>query len=329
MKNIIIDCDPGIDDALAIILAIKSKSLNVKAITTVSGNTSITNATNNALKILDLMDFSFIPVYKGKARPLEGNPQYSEDVHGEKGLEGMDSTPPKNTFEEKPALDFFSSYFCNNRKNTYIISLGPLTNIANFLINYPDSVSNIQNLIIMGGAVFFPGNITRHAEFNIFCDPKAADIVFNSSIRRITLVPLDVTKKVIFTPKHLDQIRRSSFENKKLKSFLIDSISYYQDYCITHSELEGCPLHDPLAIGECIDDTFTQKKPYQLKVGQKNDSQIIQDIHTNNKRNLAPGEIINSKDYSNFFNNNRPEIDVCLKVESTRFINYFLQNILS
>jgi purine nucleosidase len=140
---------------------------------------------------------------------------------------------------------------------------------------------------------------------------------------------LDVTKKVIFTPKHLDQIQKSSLENKKLKRFLIDSISFYQDYCISHSELEGCPLHDPLAIGECIDDSFTEKKSYQLKVGQINDSLIIQDIQTNNERNLAPGEIITSKDYSNLFNNNRPEIDVCVKVDSSRFLTYFLQNLLS
>lgn len=329
MKNIIIDCDPGIDDALAIILAIKSSSVNIRAITTVFGNTSLLNATNNALKILDILDYGILSVYKGKSKPLEGNPQYSEDVHGEKGLVGVDSNSPRSSPEDKPTLDFLSSYFQKTRKNSYLVSLGPLTNIADFIINYPDLVSNIQNLVIMGGAVFVPGNATSRAEFNIYCDPKAADIVFNSSIRKITLVPLDVTKQVIFTPKHLNQIKESSFENKELKRFLIDSIRFYQEYCIKHSELEGCPLHDPLAIGECINDSFTEKKAYQLKVGQKNDSQIIQDIQTYKTRNLTPGEIISSKTYLDFFNQNRPEIDVCVKVDSKRFINYFLQILLS
>lgn len=326
MKKVIIDCDPGIDDALAIIFALKSGIIKIEAITTVAGNTSLLNSTKNALKVLELINMRSVPVYMGAETPLIGEIYNSEEVHGKNGLAGLDGKAPQQTPQDAHALDFLSSYFTTNKQDTSLIALGPLTNLANLSLKFPKVLSNIKELIIMGGAIHIVGNISPQAEFNIFCDPKAADLVFKSNIQNITLVPLDVTRKVIFTPDHLQTISDAKIKNRELKKFLIDSLEFYQSYCIKNSKLKGCPLHDPLAIGECIDPTFTEKKDLILKVI---DEEMNYKSAGNQNKNLTRGKMILRSEFPHLFSGNRPKIRTCLKVDSHRFLKYFTKTLTS
>ncbi|MEJ2248248.1 MAG: nucleoside hydrolase [Candidatus Lokiarchaeota archaeon] len=325
MKDIIIDCDPGIDDALALILAIKSKVLNVKAITTVMGNSTIKNTTNNTLKLLDLLNIKNIPVYSGARHSLKGEFFGSEDVHGKNGLIGLDSIFPQQNVKTEKAPEILAKYLKNNKNEISIVALGPLTNIAKLIMNYPEVVPYIKELTIMGGAIMCPGNITPQAEFNIYCDVKAADIVFRSAVSNITLVPLDVTRKVILKPNFLNTLKKSDIINSKLGTFLQKSVSFYQDYCIKHTDLNGCPLHDPLAIGESINPYFMEKNYFELKVIEAEailktniDGEIIK---------LTKGKIITRNEFPQLFQKSRNEIKVCLKVDSFRFLEYFVNNL--
>jgi purine nucleosidase len=324
MKKVIIDCDPGIDDALALIFAVKSNLLEIEGITTVMGNSTVQNTTRNALKILDLLDNNNIPVYMGAQNPLKGKYFGGEEVHGEGGLAGIDSESPRNRQEIKDANAFLAEYLQEYPRSTEIISLGPLTNIANLIISYPEVVPNVKELTIMGGAIEVPGNITPDAEFNIYCDPRAAEIVFNSSIKNITLVPLDVTKKVVLTPKMLDTLKSSSIQNEKLKELIIKSLEFYQNYCIKKSNMYGCPLHDPLAVGRVINGSFLKEKSFELKVTEKEIS-----IKSENGKivNFTMGKIIRKDQFPNFFSKKRQKVKVCLKVNENRFLKYFINTI--
>lgn len=177
----------------------------------------------------------------------------------------------------------------------------------------------------MGGTIEVPGNITPDAEFNIYCDPRAAEIVFNSSIKNITLLPLDVTKKVVATPKMLDLLKRSSIKNEKLKVFIIKSLEFYQNYCIKKSNLNGYPLHDPLAVGRVINDSFLKEKSFELKVTEKETS-----IKSLNEElvNFTMGKIIRRDQFPDFFSEKRQNVKICLKVNESRFLKYFINTII-
>jgi len=325
MKKVVIDCDPGIDDALALILAIKSPALDVRGITTTAGNTTLKNATNNVLKLLSLLETYDIQLYKGAETSLDGNFYGSEEVHGKNGLEGLENINPPNINVGKNAIKFFKSFLKKNKVNNCIISLGPLTNIATLIIKHPELIKYVNELYIMGGTINVPGNITPESEFNIFCDPKAAEIVFSSPISNITLIPLDVTRKTLFTKKHLDIIKESPMKNQKLKRFLIKTIQFYQNYCIKNNNLEGCPLHDPLAVGEAINAYFTKKVFLELRVIEdRTDMKYINDT-----LKLTPGKIITKENYPHLFYDSRKKIKVCLDVKYKKFIKFFIETLLS
>ena len=184
--NIIIDTDPGHDDALAIMLIIKSGLFNVLAVTSVAGNSTIKNVTRNAAYILDLLKRRDIPIFSGKENPLKGN-LIQADVHGSTGLDGVDTS--KAQFENnhdapKRIADLVNGY----SGNITLLTLGPLSNIARAFQKDAPLSSKINKIIIMGGAIDLPGNKNRVAEFNFFVDPEAADIVFRTKVKKILVI---------------------------------------------------------------------------------------------------------------------------------------------
>ena len=331
MEKIILDCDPGIDDALAIILAAKSPKIQVKGITTVAGNSSIENTAKNALKVLDVLGKEHIPVYKGAKKPLKGQFLNGALVHGKDGLAENNLREPQRSWKDVNATDFLLESVQKPQGVQTIIATGPLTNIANGIQKDPLFKENIKKLIIMGGAIKNPGNVTRTAEFNIFADPEAARIVFESGIKNITLVPLDVTQRVIFTSKMLKKIGNENFEKKNtFLRFVNQIISFYTNFCISNAGYQGCPLHDPLAVGEVIDSTFMEKKALNVKVVTKSETfGIKEDEPYDPSKELIRGQTVAELRKGVNMKTNKPNINVCLHVEKERFLQYFIETINS
>lgn len=235
-QNIIIDTDPGIDDAMALMLAIKSKKFDILAITTVAGNVGIENTTANTRKILEILG-SNIPVYSGAKKPLK-KPQIKAQVHGDKGLGKLiHNTKPNLT---KNAIEKLNEILIKN-KNVTIVTLGPLTNIALLIKKYPKSTKRIKKIVMMGGSIDEPGNRSKVAEFNFYFDPHAARIVFESDIPKY-LVPLDACHKVIMQENEFKKIREplKTPINKMLQTYISKTKKY--------DSLKGAIMYDPLTI---------------------------------------------------------------------------------
>lgn len=243
MKKIIIDCDPGHDDALALLWALSSNEIEVLAVTTVAGNQTLEKVTNNAVKVLTVAERYNIPVAAGCDKPLIKELVIGgEIVHGESGLEGP--ILPKNGFEisKLSALELMIQTIEKTNEKLIILGLGPLTNIAHLLITGPDLKSKIEAISIMGGGTV--GNWTPAAEYNIFADPEAAYVVFNSGIK-IIMSGLDVTQKAYVTKEENERLRE---QGNKCSIFAAELIDYFSKY---HYEVEGfagCTLHDPCAV---------------------------------------------------------------------------------
>ncbi len=235
--KIIIDTDPGHDDALAIILLAKSGLFDIQAITTVAGNSTVQNTTNNARYILDLIN-SNIPLYSGSTNPLKRD-LVQADVHGKSGLDGANIIKQEKLMND--AVDQIIDIVKNNPQQVTILAIGPLTNIATALTKDTSLSSSIKEIVIMGGAITVPGNKNRVAEFNIFVDPDAADIVFRSPVKK-TLVPLDVCNEVFLTLDDFEQLKKSS-----LYEPIHDMMKHYIKGINTFEKTTGAIMYDPLA----------------------------------------------------------------------------------
>jgi len=249
-QKVIIDTDPGIDDALALLLALSSPGLDVAAVTTVCGNVGVDTATRNLFAVLNLLPGPYPVLAKGAARPLVRKPLSAGHIHGKDGLGGVSqASGPDLGLSERDGADEILHQLSVSKREPIIISLGPLTNLALARDRDPELFSSIKRLIMMGGAFFGPGNITPAAEFNIFADPDAAGMVFSSGIP-ITAVGLDVTRQVRLDRPAVEKLvrERDSEITRCIQAWtrrLLDSME----------ELEGeasMPLHDPLAVLVCL-----------------------------------------------------------------------------
>ncbi|MGB5822935.1 MAG: pyrimidine-specific ribonucleoside hydrolase RihA [Proteocatella sp.] len=252
---IIMDCDPGHDDAIAIILACASDKLDVRAITTVGGNQTIAKTTNNALRVLAFIDKN-IPVAMGANNPLRRELEIAPSVHGESGLDGPELPEPKQEPLEMSAFELMAKTVEESDEKITLVPTGPLTNIAIFLLAYPHLKSKIERISLMGGSAI-GGNWTASAEFNILVDPEAADIVFKSGIP-ITMSGLDVTHKAQVYP---EDIKRIKDQGGKVAVMVGELLEFFIKF---HKEICGwdfAPLHDPCAVAWLINpDMFTSKK---------------------------------------------------------------------
>lgn len=206
-QKIIIDTDPGQDDAVAILLALASPELEILGITAVAGNVPLHFTEKNALKICELAGKTDTKVYSGAVRPLVRPLVTAEHVHGKTGLDGPDLPEPTMKLQDKFAIDFIVETLMQEEPGTVTLCpLGPLTNIALALVREPKIASRIKQIVLMGGGFFEGGNITPTAEFNIYVDPHAADVVFRSGVP-IVVMPLDVTHKALTTAKRVEGFR--------------------------------------------------------------------------------------------------------------------------
>lgn len=231
-KEIIIDCDPGIDDALAIALLAKSGKLDIRAITTVAGNCTVQEATNNARYVLDQLKVS-APVYSGAEKPIRKE-LVTANVHGEGGLAGI--ITEENQILTGDAPDIIAEIISKNPGNVAILAIGPLTNIAILLQKYPDMEKQIGELVIMGGAFDVGGNKTAFAEYNFFVDPDAAKIVLESEVKK-TIIPLDVCYQTGFKISDL----------KPSEEFVQTILNFYKDSLRRFEKLESIVVYDAAA----------------------------------------------------------------------------------
>jgi len=206
-KRIIIDTDPGVDDALTFLLALASSEIKLEALTTTQGNVTLEKATRNALSVLELGHASHIPVVAGSMYPLVQPLHTSANVHGTSGIGNSKLPEPRNKPIQGHAVDYLIERVLAEPNEISIFPIGPLTNIAMAIRKEPNFAKAVKELVIMGGAIHENGNITPLAEFNIIVDPHAAQIVFLSCIP-ITFFPLDVTHKCLLRQEHVDRLMK-------------------------------------------------------------------------------------------------------------------------
>jgi len=204
---IVLDCDPGHDDAIALLLALASPEVALLGVTTVAGNQTLDKTTRNALRVLELAGRTEIPVAAGAERPLVRDNRVALEVHGESGLDGPDLPEPRTAPVEEPAVDFLARTLSEAPEPVTLVPVGPLTNIALLLEARPDVIGKIERIVLMGGAIA-EGNATPAAEFNIWCDPEAAARAFGSGLE-VTMVGLDVTHRALVLPEHAERLRAS------------------------------------------------------------------------------------------------------------------------
>lgn len=260
-EQIIIDTDPGHDDVLAILLLEKSGLFDIKAITTVAGNSTIQNTTNNARYALDLIE-STTHIYSGAEKPLKRE-LIQADVHGEAGLAGAEIT--KEAELTKNAFQKIIEIVRANPKKVSIVTIGPETNIAEAFIKDPDLPSLIEKIVIMGGAISVPGNKNRVGEFNMFVDPDAADIIFKADVKKV-LVPLDVCNDIFFNLNDFDRLK---------DSFLYDPIKNMMKYYIqgieSFEKATGAFMYDPLAAYYLINPGAYKTTPMDIQIETESD----------------------------------------------------------
>ena len=248
MTKYIIDTDPGTDDAVAFIAALNSPELDVLALTTVGGNASLEDTTRNALDLMTHLGRPDMPVYRGADTPLTGEFPFAYDFHGPGGL-SIPLPDSKSTPRPEPAADYLHTAARNHSGELVILALGPLTNIAQALLDRPDLRNRIKELVVMGGAVEVPGNITPYAEFNTYCDPRAANVVFQSGVP-VTLIGLDVCRQVFFTRE--GDWPSGSSPSERTAARLI------QGWFDIHPDRDHFDLCDPLAIAAALDPSLIE-----------------------------------------------------------------------
>jgi inosine-uridine nucleoside N-ribohydrolase len=241
---IIIDCDPGHDDAIAIMLALASPEVDLRAVTAVSGNAPLHHTVANAIRVLDHFGRADIPVAAGADRPLVQDPFAPGDVHGPTGLDGPDLPPPGREPSETHAIDLIAEHVLASPEPVVLVPTGPLTNVALFAARHPAAASRVDRVVLMGGATGF-GNVTPNAEFNIWADPDAARRVFTSGFD-VTMVGLDVTHLALLEPAHCDRLRGTGRAGR----LTADLVEFYGR---SHVGWAGSPIHDAVAVAHLID----------------------------------------------------------------------------
>ena len=301
-----IDCDVGVDDALALILAFHSPELEVKAVTGVNGNVPLEQVFENIQKVLSLIQPKNKPlIARGANQPLKGKAVYAHSVHGQDGLGGakIDRKEGKEwwQFYDGPADELITKMARQYPDEMTLIAVGPLTNLALAIQKDPEGMRKLEETVIMGGAVRTAGNITLHAEFNIFSDPSAANIVFGSELP-ITLVPLDVTHQVSLTSQWMEQ--RVAPIGNSFSKFTIEATGYdsarhqFRNKDLIH-------LHDPLAVGVVVDPELVRKERLSI------------DVET--QEGQYYGRTFETREGS--------KIEVCLEVNTKGFLELFLSRL--
>ncbi|MEP2715476.1 nucleoside hydrolase [Pseudophaeobacter sp.] len=262
MIKLIIDTDPGIDDAMAIFYAAAAPEIDLLGLSTIFGNVTTKIATRNALRLLEAVDLD-LPVAQGAEIPLTLPPfAPSAQVHGKEGFGDVPAAQPKGQPVSEDAADFLIRMASEHKGELVVCPIGPLTNIAHAIQRDPKFVKNVKRIVIMGGSLREGGNITPHAEANIYHDPHAADVVFASGAR-LTMVGLDVTHQILCTQSDFASIAAQSPE---LGGMLQKMSEFYLQFYESVGKFDGCSLHDPAAVIACTHPDLFEVESHPLTV---------------------------------------------------------------
>jgi len=311
-KKVIIDCDVGVDDALALILAFHSPELEVKGVTGVNGNVPLEKVFINIQKVLSLIQPQPRPIIaKGADHPLRGEPRYAHSVHGEDGLgrAKIDQREGEEWWQVFPgrADELITRMARQYPGEITLVAVGPLTNLALALQEDPQGMKQLKEITVMGGAVRTPGNVTPYAEFNIHVDPLAAKMVFESGLP-ITLVPLDVTHQV-FLSLRLIEGRVKPLRNA-FSQFVVEATGYDSQAGEFRAGAEAFHLHDPLAVAAVIDPDLVRKERLSISVETQEGERYGQ-----------------TSGYAGEGAPDGPMMEVCLGVKSEKFLEFFLSRL--
>lgn len=317
-RPVAIDTDPGIDDALALLLALRSPELRVELITTVVGNVPVPVATANARRVLAWLAPPAWPVVaQGAARPLRRPPHTATDFHGDDGLGGItalhhaDGRPyypaPEQPVARRQAVQRLLRLVQHHGRDLTVIALGPLTNVARAIQRSPTTMQQLGRLVIMGGAIRVPGNVSPVAEFNIFVDPHAADVVFRAGLP-ITLVPLDVTRQVRLTRDFLQHASQGAGTG-------LVQVTHHLTQQPLHSQEQSMALHDPLAVAVTIDPSLVTLTSLPVYVETRG-------LHT-------IGMTVADRRPPASWSNKMPRLEVALAVDAARMLELFAARVLT
>jgi inosine-uridine nucleoside N-ribohydrolase len=301
--KIVIDCDPGHDDAIAILLALASPEVELIGVTTVAGNQTLDKTTRNALVTLEVAGRTDIPVAAGAADPLHRELRTAAYVHGETGLDGPVLPETSALPVEAHAADFLAELI---EPGVVLVPTAPLTNLALMLERHPGVPDRLERIVWMGGAIA-EGNVTPAAEFNAFVDPEAAAIVFASGIP-ITMVGLDVTHKALFTRGHAERLRK----NGRAGRFVAELSDFFQAFHERSYGFLGSPIHDAMAVAHVIDPTLLETRHVNVAVETRSehcDGRTVVDL-----RGVTGRE---------------PNADVGVDVDADRFLELLVSRIAS
>jgi inosine-uridine nucleoside N-ribohydrolase len=256
---IILDCDPGHDDAIALLLALASPEIELVGVTTVSGNQTLDKTTGNALRVLELAGRTDIPVHAGADRPFVRERDVAAHVHGESGLDGPDLPPPSTHAQDQHAVDYLAEQIRGRNGKITLVATGPMTNIGLLFAMYPDA--RPERIVLMGGSVG-EGNRTPAAEFNIWADPEAAQRLFVEALDT-TMIGLDVTHRALITDAHTEQMRGAG----KVGTMVAELMDFYARFHkARYPDLAGSPMHDPVCIAHLIDPTLVEVRDAFIEV---------------------------------------------------------------
>lgn len=306
-EKIILDVDTGIDDALGIMLAVKSGRFEILGITTVNGNVSLAKATDNTLKVLEFLGVEReIPVIRGADRPVLRPHFFEHRVHGEDGLGGaLRDVPVRTQPASGFAPDFLIEQVLRHDGEVTLIMTGPLTNLALALRKCPELTGRVKEVVMMGGVVKDIGNVTPTAEYNIYVDPEAAKIVFHAGFPALTLVGLDVTRQALLTEEHIRLLGDTPI-GQYVKTSTADYMKRYRE----RNGVAACALHDPLAVGVALrKDLVTTRR-------------LFVDVETRSE--LCDGQTV--CDFQNRLAK-PPNLDVCLEVDAGAFLDLFIRTL--
>lgn len=269
---ILIDCDPGHDDAIALLLALASPEIELRAVTTVAGNTTLEKTTANAIRVLDLAG-SAIPVAAGCDRPLVRDLVVAEHVHGVSGLDGPVLRTPTRPAEPMHAVELMAATVEAADEPIVLVPVGPLTNVALFLIRYPELAARLARIVLMGGTMGM-GNITPAAEFNIYADPEAAARVFRAPVP-VTMIGLDVTHQALLRARDASRLAAAGVAGR----FVADLLAFFSRREPGGPALDGAPIHDAVAVAHLIwpDLVETEARPVTIELGEAQRGRTIVD----------------------------------------------------
>ena len=255
----LIDCDPGHDDAMALLLALASPELEPLGVSTVHGNQTLERTTANALRVLEFAG-SDLAVAAGADRPLLREPAVAAEVHGETGLDGPDLPPPASAPVADHAVDFLAERLRASASPVTLVPTGPLTNVALLLATHPEAAERIERIVLMGGAIA-EGNVTPAAEFNIWVDPEGAARVFASGLD-VTMIGLDVTHRALMTAEHAERLGAAG----RVGAMVAELWEFYSRFHRRIYNLGGTPVHDAMAVAHVIRGDLVQTRHVNVEV---------------------------------------------------------------